>query len=108
MAEDLDFTKYGIARNTGFSLAVILPEWDTSGAGVIAYHDELDRLGKDIGWTKVVGSFFIDEGKLMLGVFIKDNGVIDREPITQTHYTEPTLFKLDNQISKAVETSSSD
>ncbi|MGH7250127.1 MAG: hypothetical protein ACREGC_04065 [Minisyncoccia bacterium] len=80
MTEELDFTRHSIERRTGFRLAVTFPTWETDGAGVISFHDELERLGNDLYWTNVIG-IFIDEGKLALGVFVKTDMVIDVEPV---------------------------
>src|ERR1039457_3357404 len=62
-----------IRERTGYKVAVVFPDWQTDGAGILSFHDELERLGKDIGWENVIGSVFQDTetGVLKLGVFVK-------------------------------------
>lgn len=68
-----------IRELTGFRLAVVFPHWQTDKAGVIEFHEELDRLEKMLGTTSVIGSLVEFEGRLALGVFTDSPEIVEGE-----------------------------
>lgn len=80
MAEQA-FTSSDIREQTGFRLAVVFPQWQTDAAGVIDFHEELDRFEKEVGTTNVIGSLFRYEGALALGVFINTPEIVPGEVV---------------------------
>lgn len=74
-----DITPDFIKEALGFTLAVEFPSFETDGAGIVSFHDELERLGNDYGWDNVIGSLFHENTALSLGVFVR-NTVIPSDP----------------------------
>lgn len=72
-------SREGIKRSTGFSLATMLPHWKDDDAALATYHDEHERLVKELGWENVIGSLFVHEDQLVLGVFVRKARTIDGE-----------------------------
>lgn len=81
MTSEFEFTQSSIEQRTGFKLAVVFPHWETDAAGILSFHDELERLGKDFGWENTFGTLFVEEDKLALGIFIKHKNVIEARVI---------------------------
>ena len=74
---EFNFTEHEITRRTGYGLAVTFPTWEKDAAGVISFHDELERLGRDWGWENVIGTLYVEEDELLLGIFVNKNEIID-------------------------------
>ncbi|HUD07036.1 MAG TPA: hypothetical protein VMR34_04055 [Candidatus Saccharimonadales bacterium] len=68
-------TEETLREKTGFKVVVEFPSWQTDAAGIIGFHDELERLGRDLGWENVIGSVYQDNesSDLKLGVFVKES-----------------------------------
>ena len=59
-----------IEEKLNYRLVVTFPNFLTNKAGLIEYHEELERLGTQCGWDNVFGSMFYWEDRLQLGIFI--------------------------------------
>lgn len=86
-------SQQAIESYTGYRLQVMFPTWQTDKAGVISFHDELERLGKDYGWENVLGSLFVEEERLVLGIFMNKNIVIEAHVVQRE--IAPTRAELD-------------
>ncbi len=78
--QGFSFNAHAIATRTGFRLAITYPRWETDAAGIIQFGEDVDDYGKRFGYENVIGSLFLDEGKLALGVFVRGRATaIDAE-----------------------------
>lgn len=59
-----------IEESTGFKLVEVFPFWRTDPAGIVEYHEELQRLSYKLGWDKVIGSIYEAEDGFGLGIFV--------------------------------------
>lgn len=72
------FTAEDIKRRTGFVLQFQLASF-TDPACMAGYHDEHERMARDYGSENIIGTLYVEEGALMLGVFMKYIQTIDGE-----------------------------
>ncbi len=64
-----------IHQRLGMKLAMIFPDFESDGAGIVSHGEELERLGKLCGYSNVIASLYFDEGTLMLGIFVREGSI---------------------------------
>lgn len=84
-----DLTPQRIEDATGFSMAIRFVDGPKDGAVLASYHDEHERLVNELGWENVIGSLCIDEGELVLGIFVRKNKVIEGH-VVMRELSKPT------------------
>lgn len=72
-----------IEEATGFSMAIRFADGPNDGAVLASYHDEHERLVKELGWENVIGSLCIDDDQLVLGIFVRRNNIIEGRLVTK-------------------------
>lgn len=88
-----------IRSQTGFRLAVVFPAWQSDPAGIIEFHEELDRLEKLLGTTSVIGSLFQCEDGLALGVFTNSAEIVAGEVVDHELSSPPRIIGNQDQTS---------
>lgn len=91
----LVITEEFIRERLGMVLAMIFPAFETDAAGIVEHGDELERIGKLCGYGNVIASLYFEEGKLQLGIFVREESIpgniIDASDIDSGH----TVSELD-------------
>jgi len=78
------FSAEAIRVETGFSLWMSLPSWRTdNGVSFIECLDQQAALADQIGPENVVGSFYVEDERLLLGVFVHHERIIDGELVAR-------------------------
>jgi len=73
-----------IRAETGFSLWMSLPNWHMdNGVSFIESIDQQAALADQIGPENVVGSFYVEDEQLLLGIFVHHEKIIDGELVAR-------------------------
>ena len=76
----MDLTAEAIRDETGFTLWMSLPNWQTDGGvSFVESGDHQAALADQVGPENVLGTFYVKAGELVYGVFVRHREIIDGE-----------------------------